>query len=326
MNRRCLPGWRLAAALFTTCLLPLAAWGFDLQGHRGARGLLPENSLAGFERAIALGVTTLELDIAITSDGVLVIHHDRELNPDVARDASGRWIEKAPGPIHAMSWADLQAYDIGRLKPGTPYAARYAEQQAIDGTRIPRLSELFALVRRLDKQRIRFAIETKLSPLAPGETPPAEAFATALVDEIRQAGMQQRVQILSFDWRTLQVVQRIAPEMPTVYLTAQQDWIDNIGAGRPAGSPWTAGIQFRDHGSVPGMIRAAGGQVWSVFHGDLDAAKVREAHALGLKVLAWTVNDAALMRRLIDLGVDGLVTDRPDIAQGVLRERGITPQ
>lgn len=318
--------WTRLAVLLAFACGGGAVTAFDLQGHRGARGLLPENSLAGFERAIELGVTTLELDIAITSDGVLVIHHDRELNPDIARDATGRWIDKAPDPIHAMRWTDLQAYDIGRLKPGTPYAARHAEQQAIDGTRVPRLSELFALVRRLDNQRIRFAIETKLSPQAPAETPPAEAFATALVDEIRQAGMQQRVQILSFDWRTLQVVQRIAPEMPTVYITAQQDWIDNIGAGRPAGSPWTAGIQFRDHGSVPRMIRAAGGQVWSVFHGDLDAAKLREAHALGLKVLAWTANDAALMRRLIDLGVDGLVTDRPDVAQRVLRERGITPQ
>lgn len=320
---------RLAASLITTLLAglpPAAAWAFDLQGHRGARGLLPENSLAGFERAIALGATTLELDIAITRDGVLVIHHDRALNPEVARDASGRWIDQPPGPIHAMTWDQLQTYDIGRLKPGSGYASRYPDQQPIDGTRIPRLADLFARVRQLGHERVRFAIETKLSPLAPAEAPPPEAFANALIDEIRRAGMLQRVQILSFDWRTLQVVQRIAPTVPTVYLTAQQDWADNIAAGRPEGSPWTAGLRFADHGSVPKMIRAAGGHYWSVFHGDLDAAKVQEAHALGLKVLAWTVNDAALMGRLITLGVDGLITDRPDIAQRVLRERGIRPE
>ncbi len=313
-------------ALCLTVLAAAPAAGFDLQGHRGARGLLPENSLAGFEKAIALGATTLELDIAITRDGVLVIHHDRALSPDLARDASGRWIAKPPGPIHAMSWAEVQTYDVGRIKPGTRYAAQQPQQQAVDGTRIPRLADLFALVKRLGDTQVRFAIETKLSPIEPAEAPSPEAFARALVDAVRAAGVGERTQILSFDWRSLQVVQRIAPEIATVYLSAQQNWLDNIGAGRPEGSPWTAGFQHAKHGSVPRMIHAAGGRIWSVFHGDIDAAKVTEAHALGLKVLVWTVNDAPSMGRLIDLGIDGLITDRPDIGLAVLRERGIQPR
>jgi glycerophosphoryl diester phosphodiesterase len=150
-----------------------------------------------------------------------------------------------------------------------------------------------------------------------------EAFATALVAEVRKAGMQRRTQILSFDWRTLQVVQRIAPEMATVYLSAQQSWMDNIGAGKPEASAWTAGFQHREHGSVPRMVKAAGGSWWSVFHGDIDVAKLREAQSLGLKVLVWTVNDAPTMARLIDLGVDGLVTDRPDIATRVLTDKSV---
>jgi glycerophosphoryl diester phosphodiesterase len=176
-------------------------------------------------------------------------------------------------------------------------------------------------VQRDGHGHIRFAIETKLSPLQPEATLAPEPFALALVEGIKRAGMQDRVQIMSFDWRTLQIVQRIAPTIPTVYLTAQQPWIDNIGATRAEGSPWTAGFQFRDHGSVPKMIKAAGGTYWSVFHGDLDAVKLREAHALGLKVLVWTVNDAATMGRMIDLGVDGLITDRADIARGLLSVR-----
>jgi len=317
--------WLLALALAT---LPAAApraapdTPFDLQGHRGARGLAPENTLPAFERALALGVTTLELDVALTSDGVLVIHHDQTLNPDITRDASGRFLEQRGPAIHSLTWAQLQTYDVGRIKPGTDYARQFPDQQPLDGTRIPRLSDLFGLVQRSGDGRVRFDIETKLSPDKPGEAPLPEPFARALVGEIRKAGIIARTQIQSFDWRSLQVVQKIAPEIATVYLTVQRRF-DNIGAQRPEGSRWTAGFQFREHGSVPKMIKAAGGSHWSAYFGDLDALKVKEAQALGLKVLAWTVNDPAVMARMLDNGVDGLVTDRPDLARKILEERNI---
>ena len=304
-------------------LIPLAASAFDLQGHRGARGLAPENTLPAFERALELGVTTLELDIAITSDGVLVIHHDSTLNPATTRAASGQFLEGRGPALHALSWAQLQAYDVGRLNPRSDYARNFADQQPLDGTRIPRLSDLFELVKRRGDDKVRFNIETKLTPLKPDETPAPEAFARAVVDEIRKGGMAARSQIQSFDWRTLQVVQKIAPEIPTVYLTAQQSWLDNIGAGRPEGSAWTAGFQHREHGSVAKMIKAAGGSLWSPYFGDLDPQKVKEAQSLGLKVVVWTVNDPALMARMIDLGVDGFITDRPDLARKVLEARGV---
>jgi glycerophosphoryl diester phosphodiesterase len=224
-----------------------------------------------------------------------------------------------------MTWDELQRYDVGRLKPGHRYSANYPDQVAADGTRVPRLSDLFDLVKKAGNQTVRFAIETKLNPRQPEATLAPEPFARAVVDEIRKAGMAQRAQILSFDWRTLQTVQRIAPEIPTVYLSAQQRFLDNIGAAAAEPSPWTAGFQYREHGSVPRLVKAAGGQFWSAYFGDVDAAKVDEAHALGLKVLVWTVNDAPTMRRVLDLNVDGLITDRPDIARKVLAERGLVP-
>ena len=135
--------------------------------------------------------------------------------------------------------------------------------------------------------------------------------------------MAQRSTILSFDWRTLAVVQREAPEIGTVYLTAQQRWLDNIGAGNPAGSPWVAGYQLKDHGPIPRMVKAAGCGTWSPFMGDIDKAKVAEAQSLGLKVLPWTVNEPAHLRAVLDLGVDGLITDRPDLARQALAERNI---
>jgi glycerophosphoryl diester phosphodiesterase len=314
---------RASAALLVAFPFSFAAHALDLQGHRGARGLAPENTLPSFERALALGVTTLELDIAITSDGVVVIHHDSTLNPDITRDSTGRFLGRRGPPIRSLTWAQLQTYDVGRLNPRSDYARQYPDQQPIDGTRIPRLSDLFDLVKRLGDDKVRFDIETKLTPMKPEETLAPEPFARAIVAEIRKAGMAARSQIQSFDWRTLQVVQAIAPEIPTVYLTAQQSWLDNIGAGRPEGSAWTAGFQHREHGSVPKMIKAAGGSFWSAYFGDLDPQKVKQAQSLGLKVVVWTVNDPAVMSRMLDWGVDGLITDRPDLARKVLEARGV---
>jgi glycerophosphoryl diester phosphodiesterase len=142
-------------------------------------------------------------------------------------------------------------------------------------------------------------------------------------DNPREAGLAARTTILSFDWRTLQVVQQEAPEIGTVYLTIRQRNFDNIGAGQPGASPWTAGFSHAAHGSVPKMIKAAGGRIGSTFHGDLDAAQVKEAQALGLTVLAWTVNDPAQIARVIDLGVDGIVSDRPDLVREEMQRRGL---
>lgn len=314
----------LTMAAITAALLPaLPAVALDLQGHRGARGLAPENTLASFARAISLGVSTIETDIAITRDGVLVISHDPALNPDITRGPDGQFLEGRGPVIFRTTFDELRRYDVGRLKPGTRYAASYPDQQPVDGARLPTLAELFALAQKSGNHDLRFALETKLSPLAPDDTAAPEPFARALIAAVREAGMARRTSILSFDWRTLAVVQREAPEIDTVYLSAQQKWIDNIAASSEAPSPWTAGVQHRDHGSVPKMIKAAGGKVWSGFHGDLDASKVKEAQGLGLQVLAWTVNEPAHIERALDLGVDGIVTDRPDRVREAMARRGM---
>jgi glycerophosphoryl diester phosphodiesterase len=167
-------------------------------------------------------------------------------------------------------------------------------------------------------------VETKLSPLHPDETPGPEVFAKTLVELIRKEGMAGRVSIQSFDWRTLQAVQNIAPEIPTVYLSQQQRSFDNIAADKPAGSPWTAGIQFKDHGSVVRMVKAAGGRTWSPYFGDLTEAKLKEAHELGMQVVVWTVNEPGQIKKMMDLGVDGIISDRPDLVRQAMAERGMT--
>ena len=311
----------LVAAL--ACCVSLAAYAFDLEGHRGARGLAPENTLPGFARALSIGVSTLELDVGVTRDGVVVISHERGLVPNTARGPDGKWLQ-APGPmIHALSYAELERYDVGRLNPATRYAREFPDQVPVDGARIPRLADLFALVKKAGNHAVRFNIETKLSPEAPDETLPPVPFARALIAAIRGGGMERRSMIQSFDWRTLKVVQAEAPQISTVYLSAQQRWLDNIRAGDPAGSPWTAGLRFAEYGSVPRMVKAAGGAVWSPYFGDLDAATLAEAHALGLKVIPWTLSRPTQIEAMLALGVDGLITDRPDFAREAMKHAGI---
>jgi len=276
-----------------------------------------------FATALSLGVTTLELDTGVTKDGLVVISHNPALNPDITRDKDGKWLEK-PGPaIYALTYAELQQCDVGRLRPNTDYARGLPEQKAVDGTRIPKLADLFALVRKAGNAQVRFNIETKVSPLTPNETLDPETFAKTLVGMIRTEAMADRVTIQSFDWRTLQVVQRIAPEIPTVYLSAQQGSFDNIGATKSAGSPWTAGLQYKDHGSVPKMVKAAGGKIWSPLFADLTEFKAKEVHELGLQVVVWTVNDPAQIKKMLDFGVDGIITDRPDVVRKLMAERGM---
>ena len=282
--------------LLLAMVLSTSSYALDLQGHRGARGHAPENTLPSFERARAIGVTTLELDVGVTRDGVVVVHHDRRLNPDVARGPDGQWISP-PGPlIKDLSFDELQRYDVGRIRPQSEYARRFPHQQPVDGTRIPRLSELFARA----GERVRFNIETKVTAEATNETLPPEPFARALIDEIRKAGMQKRSIIQSFDWRTLKLVEQEAPEIATAYLTDQ-------------------------HNSDPAIVHAAGGRIWSPDFQQLGAAKAAAARSFGLKMIPWTVNERGDIARMLDLEVDGIISDYPDRVLEVLNARGLRP-
>jgi len=314
----------VASALATAAPSPAPA-PFDLQGHRGARGLAPENTIAAFTRALSLGVTTLELDTGLTRDGVVVVGHDERLNPDFTRDASGKWIVP-PGPVvFALTRAELQGYDVGRLKPGTPYAARFSEQQPVDGQRMPNLADVLALPATMRNTTVRFNVETKLDARHPELTAAPEAFADAVIAVVRAADMTERTTLQSFDWRTLRYAQKVAPEIKTVCLTVQQPGDDNIQAGKPGPSPLLAGLDVDDYaGSVPKLVRAAGCSVWSPNARDLTAQTLTEAHREGLKVIVWTVNEESEMNALAESGVDGIITDYPDRLRKVLARRGVT--
>jgi glycerophosphoryl diester phosphodiesterase len=274
------------------------------------------------------------MDAAITKDDVVVISHDPAMNANITRDPEGLWLEKRGPLIKDLTYAELQRYDVGRLKPQSNYAKGFPDQVPVDGTHPPKLSEVFDLVKRSGNNQVQFDIETKVFPLAPEDTLPHDVFTRRLIAEIRKGGMEKRTMIQSFDWRTLQIVKREAREMRTVYLTVQQKFLDNICTGPGAStptinpadcqpSPWTAGFQLKDHGSVPRMVKAAGGDIWSPYFGDLDAGKRAEAKALGLVVIPWTVNEPAQIERMLDLDVDGIISDRPDRVREAMKRRGM---
>ena len=299
-------------------LAALPAHALDIEGHRGARGLAPENTLAAFARALSIGVTTLELDTAVTKDGMVVISHDVVLNPNITR-ANGQWLDAAGPAIVTLSYDDLAQYDVGRIKPGTRYAETFPEQRPADGARIPKLAELFALVDKSGNRSVKFNIEIKTDPRKPHETLAPIAHADHLIHAIRAGGMLSRASIQSFDWRGLRHVQQVAPDIPTVCLTVQQSWLDNLTDGL-----WTAGKKLKEHGgSIPRLVRATRCKVWSPYFKEVNEKLVREAHLQQLKVVVWTVNEPRDMGAVLSMGVDGIITDRPDLLRQVMTDNGL---
>jgi glycerophosphoryl diester phosphodiesterase len=311
---------RLIASL-AVLLATVPAAAFDLQGHRGARGLAPENTLPAFAAALSLGVSTLELDLGVTRDGIAVVAHDRRLNPDITKGPDGTWLAHPAPRVRDLTLGEIRLYDVGAIRPDSDYARTFAGQKAVPGTRMPALDAVFDLVRRSGNAVVRFNIETKLSPLFADETLPPEEFARVAIASIDRNGVRARTTLQSFDWRTLAVAAREAPDLARAYLTLERGNGDNVWKGRGL-SPWT-GLDAATHGnSTPRLVKAAGGTIWSPFFRDLTDAAYAEAKELGLTVIPWTVNEPADMARLVDLGVDGLISDYPDRLRGVLAAKG----
>jgi glycerophosphoryl diester phosphodiesterase len=311
-----LPIVSLACAIWA---LSFPAQAFDLQGHRGARGLAPENTLAAFRAALDLGVTTLETDMAVTRDGVVVISHDPFLNPDLTR-LDGQWLATAGPPIRTLTLGELRRYDIGRLNPASKYAQQFPEQKPADGERFPTLEELFAMA----GPTVRFNIEIKTDPGKPDLTLDPERFAELAVAGIRKGKAEARTTIQSFDWRGLLASRRLAPEIATTCLSIESNNFDTVQRASGQPSPWLGGLDLAAHGgSVPRLAKAAGCAVWSPFWRNVTAENVKEAQELGLKVVPWTVNNPADVSALIDLKVDGLITDYPDRAKPVIAAKGL---
>ena len=287
------------------------ASSFHISGHRGARGLWPENTLEGFAATFALGVSSVELDVALTADGVPVVVHDPALNGDIVRGPDGRWLAGQGPLVRDLPRAALHRYDVGRLRPGGSYGAPYATQTPRDGARIPALADVLALARPAG---VVVDIEIKTMPDRPELTAAPERLVDAVLGVVAALGMQRHVALRSFDWRALSHAQRVAPAIPRGYITSADT--------EARAALWWNGADPAAHGgSVPALIAAlspAPGTLWAPGFRSLTAAQVARAHGFGLRVMPWTVNEPADMVRLIGIGVREICTDYPDRLHAVL--------
>ncbi|MBC7103096.1 MAG: hypothetical protein H5U13_07720 [Parvibaculum sp.] len=302
--------------------------------HRGGAGLWPENTMAAFTRAIAAGADGIELDIHLSKDRKLVVHHDESLKPAIARGPDGAWLTRPTPLLKNLTHDEMRAYDIGRLRPGARYGARYPDQVPADGERIPLLAEVYALVKEKAKPDFRLYVELKTALLDLSQSADPRELADAAVALTREYGLEETVTFVSFDWRALARAKEIAPSILNAFTTLPFFQVDPedasarldepgseddlIRKASAAGAPWANGHDWRLQsgaafaGRMLRAIAAGPADGWFAWHGDVTPANAALARELGLAVSCWTVDEEAEMKRLAALGVEAILTDRPD--------------
>lgn len=315
---------------------------FDLQAHRGGLGLTVENTLPAFERALEVGVSTLEFDIQLTRDGYAVVAHDSDPTPRRCRDTGPAFPGDPAYPyVHGETHiVDLTLAQVRTIDCGSERHPAFPDQALAPGARMPLLREVIELVRATGADEVGLNIELKVDVVHPERTAHREEFVDVVVGELRETDMLHRSSIESFDWAALRGVRRAEPRLPTIALGDPA----RLQQGEPGASPWLGGVDIDDLPGSPQQryVAAAaelGVDAVSPPHGlpvmggvgdpgyqpFTTAELVDAAHEAGLRVIPYTVNDPATMDRLIELGVDGLITDRPDLARDAMAARGLTP-
>lgn len=250
----------------------------EVQGHRGARAVLPENTLPAFEHAVTAGADTLELDVVVTKDDQVVVTHDPLVNPNLCLGPSGERITTEV-PIRTLTLAEVKRFDCGSIPN-----PRFPRQKTIPKTSMPSLDEVCALASRT---KVRLNVETKIVPGQPDLTPAPERFAELVAGVLRKHGLIGRTTIQSFDRRTLIAAKKIDPAITIAQLTGE---------------------------NMPDLVAAAkaiGAEIVSPNHEWITKDEVARLHAEKIRVIPWTANDERAWARLVDFGVDGIITDDP---------------
>ncbi|HMI94992.1 MAG TPA: glycerophosphodiester phosphodiesterase family protein [Micropepsaceae bacterium] len=259
--------------------------------HRGGAQLWPENTLFAFVSAAKAGYDGAELDVQMTRDEKLVVFHDFRLKRELCRSPDGRWVRRkriAPLPlVHDLSFAELQAFDVGRPKPGSIYAMKHPDLSPRDGEHMPSLAHVIAAVRAV-KPDFQLFVELKTSLENPALSAAPEAVAEAVLIELRNAKYLEHAVLVGFDWRGLIHAKRLEPGLRCWFSTERRTRV------------------------AADSIKQAGGDGWFCSLDRARASNVKDARAFGLGFGVWTVNETSDMRALAEFGVDAICTDRPD--------------
>ena len=294
-----------------------------IYGHRGARGDLPENTLESFKYLFDNAINAYETDILISKDLVPVITHDFRLDPSLTKDKEGNWIKDEDIKIFDLTYDEISKFDVGSLNKLTRYGRRFVNQRSLENQKIPKLSELLELSSKNELQNLLINLEIKSTPDEKNLTPDPKDLVQIVLNEINNSNLKDKIIISSFDWRILREVKKQSPEIPRAYLTFQQEKGMKIKKTIYSKSPWIDHIPLTIVYDLPKIIKELGGSAWHPYYKDINKKAVKDAHDNNLPVNVWTVNDEDDMLKMIEYGVDGIMTDYPLRLKNLCEKRSI---
>jgi glycerophosphoryl diester phosphodiesterase len=294
-----------------------------IYGHRGARGDLPENTLESFKYLFDNAINAYETDILISKDLVPVITHDFRLDPSLTKDKEGNWIKDEDIKIFDLTYDEISKFDVGSLNKLTRYGRRFVNQRSLENQKIPKLSELLELSSKNVLQNLLINLEIKSTPDEKNLTPDPKDLVQIVLNEINNSNLKDKIIISSFDWRILREVKKQSPEIPRAYLTFQQEKGMKIKKTIYSKSPWIDHIPLTIVYDLPKIIKELGGSAWHPYYKDINKKAVKDAHDNNLPVNVWTVNDEDDMLKMIEYGVDGIMTDYPLRLKNLCEKRSI---
>ena len=293
-------------------------------GHRGARGEIAENSIEGFKHTFALGIKAVEFDVVISKDKIPVLYHYFNLMPYLVKDESGNWLKNSELKVFDKSYEELSKYNIGGLDPESKHGKRFKEQKLLKNAKIPKLSELLELASRKENKDVFLNLEVKSTPFKMGLTPNPSDTVSLILKNIDTYKLEDRIIISSFDWRILYELKKQNPRILRGFITLQQD-LSTTKKNIYENSPWMAKNYSVDQlFLIPNIIKSLEGHAWSAFYRDVTKQNVELAHKHGLATCVWTVNREQDIIRMIEYGVDGIITDYPKKVQEICKSKNIS--
>jgi glycerophosphoryl diester phosphodiesterase len=276
-----------------------------IYGHRGARGVLPENTLESFKYLFENNIYAYETDILISKDFIPVITHDFRLDPSYTKDINDNWIEDENIKIIDLTYDQILQFDVGTLNKLSKYGRKFINQKSLQNQKIPKLSELLKLTSDNIVEDLLINLEIKSTPIEKNLTPEPDEMVKIIIDEVSRSNLEDRIIYSSFDWRVLREIKERDSKIPRAYLTsgARGKIYDK--------SPWLDFTPLHNGVELPELIKALGGSAWHPNYKDVNKEIVQISHDKGLPVNVWTVNRESDMLRMIDYGVDGIMTDYP---------------
>jgi glycerophosphoryl diester phosphodiesterase len=276
-----------------------------IYGHRGARGVLPENTLESFKYLFENNIHAYETDILISKDFIPVITHDFRLDPSYTKDINDNWIEDENIKIIDLTYDQILQFDVGTLNKLSKYGRKFINQKSLQNQKIPKLSELLKLTSDNIVEDLLINLEIKSTPIEKNLTPEPDEMVKIIIDEVSRSNLEDRIIYSSFDWRVLREIKERDSKIPRAYLTsgARGKIYDK--------SPWLDFTPLHNGVELPELIKALGGSAWHPNYKDVNKEIVQTSHDKGLPVNVWTVNRESDMLRMIDYGVDGIMTDYP---------------